>query len=114
MPNADAEINVSLTFRHTESTDALKKYATEKLSQCIKKYVRYVTDVQVRLTVEKRDHIAEVTVHSKGVEVSGKAVTEDLYQSIDKVADTIETQLRKHKERTVQHHNKHQDASFEG
>ena len=108
MRPANPEINLSVTFRHTDPTEALKKYAAEKLTASLKKFVHYDAEVQVVLSVEKRDHIADVKVLSKGFDVSGSAVTSDLYSAIDKVVNTIETRLRKQKERTVDH--KHQVA----
>lgn len=59
------------------------------------------TDAQIVLLVEKRDHVAEVIVHSKGHDVTAKATTGDLYSAIDKVVDTIDGQLRKQKERQI-------------
>lgn len=103
MSKTDANVNVTVTFRHTESTPALKAYAIEKISHCVKKYVQHDAEAQVILIVEKRDHIAEANVRSKNYDVTSKAVTEDLYSSIDKVVDTVETQLRKQKERATDH-----------
>ena len=104
------EINVSVTFRHTESTPALKAYAEEKITHCLSKYVNSEANVHVVLTVEKRDHIAEVQVHCKSYDASVKSVTGDLYSSIDKVYDTLEAQLRKQKDKLVSHH-KHSGAT---
>lgn len=103
MPKPEAPIRINVTFRHTESTDALKAYASDKLIQCIQKFISTETEVSVVLMVEKRDHIAEVNVRAKGFDASAKAVTEDLYSAIDKVTDNIMTQLRKQKERIVDH-----------
>ena len=103
MPNANPSINVSVTFRHTDSTEALKKYAVEKVTQCVKKYVKWDSDVHVVLNIEKRDHIAEANMHSKGYDASVKSVCEDLYKAIDKMAEKLDAQLRRQKERTVQH-----------
>lgn len=97
-------INIVVTFRQTEPTDALKQYAIEKLTTILRKYVHAQTDVKVILNVQKRDQTAEVLVHSKGYDASGTATTEDLYSSIDKVADTITAQLRRQKERAVERH----------
>ena len=106
MSKPDSPINISVTFRHTDSTDALKTYAEEKLGTCVQKYLNHTAEVHVVLMVEKRDHIAEVQVHSKGHEANAKAVTVDLYAAIDKVTDAIDAQLRKQKDRTVK--SKHQ------
>lgn len=97
----EAMVHVSVTFRHTESTPALKAYATEKLTHCLKKYVIAETETHVVLAVEKRDQSAEVTLHFRGQDVTAKAVTEDLYSAIDKVVDLIATQIRKLKEKQV-------------
>lgn len=98
MSRPNPNINISVTFRHTESTDALKAFAIEKVAGAVSKYVGYDTDAQVILLVEKRDHIAEVIVRSKGYDVTAKAITGDLYSSIDKVVDNLDRQLRKQKE----------------
>ena len=95
------DLNISVTFRHTESTPALKSYAQEKVTHCLKKFVTGGAEVQVILSVEKRDHTAEVNVHSKNYNVSGKASTSDLYAAIDKVIDVLDVQLRKQKDRLV-------------
>lgn len=105
MTQRDVSINVSVTFRHTESTPALKTYATEKITGCLSKYVTHATEVHIILLVEKRDHVAEVVVHSKGHDLSAKAATGDLYSAIDKVVDSIQAQLRKQKDKLLS--NKH-------
>lgn len=42
-------------------------------------------------------------VLSKDYDLSGKAVTTDLYSAIDKVVDTLEAQVRKQKDRLRSH-----------
>ena len=103
MAQINSDINISITFRHTDSTEALKKYASEKVSQCVSKYSSDSTEVRVILSVTKLDHCAEIYLHSKRFEISAKAVTGDLYSSIDKVIDNMDSQLRKQKEKTTQH-----------
>ncbi len=98
-----ADINIAITFRHTESTDALKSYAQQKINHCLTKYLVGHVDVQVVLSVEKRDHVVEVKVLAKDYDLSCKSVTEDLYSAIDKVVDTLETQVRKQKDRLRSH-----------
>ena len=106
MPNAEYNINIDVTFRHTEPTDAIKGHAIDKLTQCFKKYIKSDANIHVILSVEKREHSAEVVAKAKGFDISTKSVTDDLYSAIDKVADATRNQLRKQKEKTVQtrHH----------
>jgi putative sigma-54 modulation protein len=104
MPKTEYPINTSVTFRKTDPTPALKAYAKEKIENVLSKYVKAEAEVGVVLSIEKRDHIAEAKVVSKGgrgFDLTAKAITEDLYSAIDKVADTLQAQMRKHKERAV-------------
>ncbi len=110
MSKDTSNIGVTVTFRHTDSTPALKSYATDKLVHCLSKYSIGEAEVQVILSVEKLNHTAEANVHSKLYDVSAKAVTDDLYSAIDKVIDTVEVQLRKQKEK--QRDYKHQSVQF--
>ena len=96
-------INVSVTFRHTEPTVALKNYANEKITHVAKKFISAATDVHVILIVEKRDHIAEVNFHSGRFDLTARAVEPDLYAAIDRVCDSLEAQLRKQKEKLSDH-----------
>ena len=109
MSEEQASFNISVTFRHTDSTPALKAYAEEKVEHCLRKYISREADVHVILLVEKRDHIAEIVLRSKGHDVTAKGITGDLYSAIDKVIDNVDTQLRKQKERMQDRH--HQGAT---
>jgi putative sigma-54 modulation protein len=108
MSEKNTEINIDVTFRHTESTPALKQYAQEKIENCIQKYLKYAAQAHVILSVEKLDHQAEVKLVSKGYDISLKANTEDLYSAIDKVVDLLDRQIRKQKGKIQDH--KHQAA----
>lgn len=106
MESGSNELKVSVTFRHTESTDSLKKFAIEKITHKINKYVHSPATVHIILAVEKLDHFAEVHITGKNIDMVAKATTGDLYSAIDKLVDTLETQLRKHKDKQVtsRHH----------
>lgn len=107
MSTNSTELNISVTFRHTESTEAIKAYAIEKVSHSLNKYLSGHVEVHVILSVEKRDHQAEVKAKSREIDVTASAKTEDLYSAIDKVIDTLETQIRKQKE--IQRSQRHQN-----
>jgi len=98
-----AKINIAVTFRHTEPTEALKKHAEDKLNHCLKKYLHQDTEAHVILSVEKRDHTAEIVLKSKNHDLSSKATTSDLYSAIDRLVEIVNTQLRKQKEKITEH-----------
>lgn len=95
-------MQITVTFRHMEPSEALKSYADEKLER-VKKYIDEPIAVQVFLTVEKIRHMAEVTINAKGITIKAAEETNDMYASIDAVSDKIERQLRRFKERIKAH-----------
>jgi putative sigma-54 modulation protein len=95
-------MQITTTFRHIESSEALKSYAGEKLER-VQKYIDEPIVAQVFLTVEKIRHIAEVTITAKGITIKASEETNDMYAAIDAVVDKIERQLRRYKERIKEH-----------
>lgn len=111
MSRENHEIATTVTFRHTESTPALKQYAEEKVTHSLQKFINDPTSVHIILAIDKADHVAEAKLHSKVYDIFAKAVTADLYSAIDKLVDNLESQLRKQKDRISNH--KHQPSSKE-
>ena len=95
-----SDVKVSVTFRHTEPTDALKHYAEDKVHR-IGKYFPQPLEAHVILSVDsKTRQMAEIELHTRGKTILGKEEKEDLYAAIDLVIDKIERQLKKHKAKT--------------
>jgi putative sigma-54 modulation protein len=95
-----SDVKVSVTFRHTEPTDALKQYAEEKIHR-LGKYFSQPLDAHVVLSVESKERqSAEVELHAHGAMIHGKEQTEDLYSAIDLVTDNLKRQVRKQKDKT--------------
>ena len=69
-------MELTVTFRHLESNEALKSYAQEKASR-IEKYLTRVQEIHVVLSREKHRHIAEVIVNVNKAIITAKEVTED-------------------------------------
>jgi putative sigma-54 modulation protein len=85
-------------------TEAIHDYVEQKLEKAVKHYQSMTTKVDVHLSVERNariadKHRAEVTVYANGTVIRAQEGSENLYASIDLVADKIARQLRKYKER---------------
>ncbi len=94
-----AEVKISVTFRHTHPSDALRKYAADKLRK-IGKYFSRPLEAHVVLSVDSRDRqLAEVTLQARRLTLHGREETTDLYSAIDLVLDKVEQQIRKYKSR---------------
>lgn len=96
-------MNTTVSFRHMDSSPALRDYATKKLERVVDKYVHGRVDATVVMSVEKFRHIATFTVQIKNLTVKGDSSSEDMYSSVDLALDKIERQLRRHKERLRSH-----------
>jgi|SRR5215470_20077959 len=94
-----SDIKVSVTFRHTEPTDALKRYVEQKIHR-IGKYFSNTLDAHVILAVESKDcQVAEVDLHAHGTVIHGREQNPDLYAAIDLAMDKIQRQIKKKKEK---------------
>ena len=96
-------MNTNVSFRHMESSPALREYATGKLERVVGKYVHGKVDADVVMSVEKFWHIANFTLQIKNLTIKGQERSEDMYSSIDLALAKIEKQLRRHKDRIRDH-----------
>ena len=88
-------MDVTVTFRHTDPIESLKRYAEEKISK-IKKYIDVPLEAHIVLSVEKFRHIADVTFSLNGTRIKAVEETDDMYSAIDQVMDKVENQVKKH------------------
>ncbi len=93
-------MQISVSGHHVEVTDSLRSYVDTKLDRLERHYDR-ITDMQVILSVEKQRQKAESTVRISGGEVYADAESDDLYTAIDKLADKLDRQLIKQKEKST-------------
>ncbi len=91
-------MQVNITFRHLDPTDALKTHVKDRL-QHVQRYIDRPTEAHAVLHVENLDHHAEITVKAGRFLLRGTGRSQDMYASIDAAADRIEKQLKKHKEK---------------
>ena len=87
--------------KHIEVTDAMRNYIEKRLSK-IERYFDHILEVIVTLSVEKSRQIIEVTLQTNRALIRAEEETDDMYTSIDKVADKLERQIKKYKEKYLQ------------
>jgi putative sigma-54 modulation protein len=90
-------MQVNITARHLELTQALADYVRKKVERC-ERYSDNLTWAQVILTVEKYRQVAEVIIHGASKTFRSQEESIDLYAAIDVAVDKIEKQLKKYKE----------------
>jgi putative sigma-54 modulation protein len=95
--------------KNIEITDAIREYVTQKIEKAVNHFQNLITEVDVHLSVARNPRInskqvAEVTIYVNGSVVRAEEGSENLYASIDLVADKISRQLRKYKEKRSEKH----------
>jgi putative sigma-54 modulation protein len=97
-------MQLSVTFRHMEASEAVRQYAREKVEK-IKKYFPDPIFAHVVVGTERGyQHACDVHIQlHNGLSIKGHEMTEDMYSSIDLVMAKIERQVRRYKEK-IRHH----------
>ena len=70
----------------------------------IERHFDHLTNSTVVLHVEKTRHLAEATINTKGATLHANAQADDMYAAIDNLMDKLDRQVRKHKEKSTDHH----------
>ena len=96
-------MQINLTGHHVDVTHALKDFVQNKM-QRVERHFDTMTHANVILTVEKLRHKAEATINITGGQVHAHATEGNMYSAIDGLVDKLDRQVRRHKEKTKDHH----------
>ncbi|GAC1600911.1 MAG: hypothetical protein NVS3B20_21840 [Polyangiales bacterium] len=86
-------MNIAITFRHLDSSPAIKEYAHEKIGK-LQRFVRSPMKASVILAVEKGEQMVEVKLNAGPEHYTAKETSENMYASIDRVCDKLEHQVQ--------------------
>jgi putative sigma-54 modulation protein len=86
-------MNVSITFRHMDASEAIKKHAATKLGK-LQKFLRQPMTAKVTISVDKLKHVAEARISSGGAHLEAKESSDDMYTSIDRMIEKLDRQIR--------------------
>ena len=89
-------MNIKVTGKDLEVTDAIKAYVEKKVERLVK-YFDDEFDVVATVKSEKTEKVAEIRVSVKGDLYKAVTAHKDLYAAIDKDIDILEGQIRKFK-----------------
>ena len=96
-------MQLSVTGQQIDVTDSLRDYVSSKIDK-IGRHFDLVSDIHCILKVEKLRHTAEATVSVNGGKIFADSTEEDMYAAIDGLVYKLDRQVRKHKEKLVDHH----------
>jgi putative sigma-54 modulation protein len=101
-------MNLTISGHHLEVTPALRTYVTSKLDR-ISRHFDQVVDIKVLLTVDNQKEKdmrqrAECNIHVKGKDLFAESAHEDLYAAVDELADKLDRQVIRYKDKAQDHH----------
>lgn len=94
------QINVS--GHHVEVTPAMREYVENRLDR-LERHFDHITNTNVTLIVEKNIQKAEANVFLSGADIHAHSEGENMYAAIDSLADKLDRQIIKHKEKVQSH-----------
>ncbi len=97
-----SKMNIQIAFKGLDASDAVRDYATKRVSK-LEKLLHEVTNCHFVFSIEKVEHIAQLHVNSKDLDVRAESRAETMYAAIDEVTDKILNQTRKFKEKHTNH-----------
>jgi putative sigma-54 modulation protein len=95
--------NITITGRHVDVTEPLRDYVLEKIAK-IERFSHHIIDVVVALEAQKLEHRVDIVAKIDNTKIKAQASTDNMYASIDKAVDKLETQLKKYKNKLHDHH----------
>ena len=93
-------MQLDVSGHHVDVTEALRDYVKAKFDR-LQRHFDIATHAHVILSVEKLDQRAEATMHVSGGNLFADAVDGDMYAAIDALADKLDRQLKRHKEKNT-------------
>ena len=107
-------MQISITGRHFEVTDSVRKYVDEKIVR-IEKFSRNISRVEVVLKADSRKFHCEFIMHVKGLDgiVIDVAHGESMHAAIDLALDKAEHQLSRHQEKILSRRREKTDINEE-
>ena len=97
--------SVTVTGRHMQVTEPMKDYAVEKISK-LERLGPRIVDVDVIMDIQRINHKAEIIMKYGNMIATAKAVTTDMYASIDQAIHKLNARIRKYRDRMMDHYAK--------
>ena len=91
-------MQINLSGHHIEITDPLRDFVNSKFAK-LERHFEQINNVQVTLTVEKLNQIAEAKLNVNSGELFANSEHSDMYAAIDTLIDKLDRQLIKHKDK---------------
>lgn len=100
-----AGYRVDIIGRNIEITEPIRAYIWDRLSK-IERFHEHILHLHVTLEIHKLEHQCTLLLKIDHTQVKAKADSTDMYVSIDRAIDRLQTLLSRYKSRIQDHHQK--------
>lgn len=112
MKTSNVNMNITITGRHIDITEAIRNFATKKIEGIQMDYPKIV-EARVIVDVQKDRQTAEIVLFcTDHITIQASSTSPDLYCSIDESISKIMRRMRKHKTRLMKHFRPHRTKSI--
>jgi len=94
-------MKLNTTARHCELTSEVREFAERRIAR-FERLAHGILQEHLDVTAEKYRHTAEITLRLDHHELVSREQSNDAHAAIDRAAERIEEQLRRHKERRLE------------
>ena len=101
-------MRIQITGRGIEIPDDVANYAEDKIGK-LDKYFNGIQSAQVIFSSQKTNRSCEVTIHASGKIIRAENKGSEFKESVDIVAEKLERQIRKYKEKFLSRKKSGQD-----
>jgi len=97
-------MQISFSFKHMETSEALKEHAEKKLGEKLRKFATKNIKAIVFFSVERMKHKATVKVTGgDGFNFEVSSDSHDMYVTVDQLVEKLTNKMKKHKEKLKNH-----------
>ena len=97
-------MQLEITGHHIEVTPSLDNYIHSKFERIVRHFDQVLNIHVILEVINKTHHSAEASMHVSGNHIFANAKEENMYASIDALADKLDRQILKHKAKLKDHH----------
>ncbi len=101
-------MQINITGHHLDITESIREAVNNKLGK-MQQHFPNISSLNVILTVEKKQQIAEVRTHFLGQDFTAKASADDLYKAIGDMASKLTGLMQRKKEKVKSHSHQRPD-----
>ena len=95
-------MQISITTRHFEVNEQIKKYLSDKVEK-LEKYFSKIISVRAILIKESYRYNVEIALSAKNMQLVAKETEQDIHSAIDLALHKLEKQLMKFRDKTKEH-----------